>query len=606
MDLKEFTSGTPSTKPWLDINANSVNALTGSIDEVSTNLLSLADTAGVPNPPVGYVTFFSDGTDYKSTNPLGVTTTFMTSAVGPFLPTAGGQMSGDIDMDGNDIIDCPTIDDIADDVAPLANQLEPVAPYGQRDLWQFVAVAPAGDQLHYSTAFNYTYAGGVNAASYSTNGGTTFAAVVFDVAPVGTVRLSSKTGLAVATTDAQSYTSADGINFTQQAAALPGIPAGYGIFYSSLANLFMIGSTVDGTHGIITSPDGVVWTARVSNSFVNSIRGNSSVIVAVGDTAPYAMWSVDGITWTDTATPLANPSRTIGYSNDQQIWISSGRATNETYWSVDGKAWVDTGIAGPGFSGPSLNWLGAPYNAWYAASSYLGNYSIFHSPDPRKSAFRAIALDGALAGLIDYFLEYIPSLDRLVLSTTTAPYIAFNVTKRPYDIKSVRDNIRVRGAPVAVAQYSVYADVPCSNTVVETDVSVSASSVGTRALQQAQPVGMVAKLHLYGLATSAAGDTLTLRYYAGTAGTTLLFTHALTIPALSVNLPIYIRSNLTVRAATIQVNSADWNSAVIISAAPAYNPAILNTLRVTAQWGANVNQFVMNQFFVGIEFRNGA
>lgn len=102
MNLQELNA--PLPKPWLNIVANSMTADVIDAGDMSATLLSLQDTASVPNPPVGSVSFFSTGTDFKATDPLGNTSTFLTSASpSAFLPLAGGTMAGDIDMDGFEV-----------------------------------------------------------------------------------------------------------------------------------------------------------------------------------------------------------------------------------------------------------------------------------------------------------------------------------------------------------------------------------------------------------------------------------------------------------------------------------------------------------------------
>ncbi len=594
MQLSDLNSGTPDTKPWLNIISSSLetndvktDTLTANdfdVGDIVSDSMTINEQKSVPNPAVGKLTLFADTSgNLNTTDSNGDTLTYATTDDTKQITNLNNEQD---------------------------NQLQSLAPYGQRDLWQYTASTPAGAhfQLHYSTYLSKLYMGGNAAASYSTDGGTTNIAVVFDTPPAGAVYFSSKPSLAIAlTTTSQTYTSTDGINFALGAAA-PTTYFGYDISYSAALDLFIAPANVDASHKIITSQDGLTWTARLSpDILINSIKCNADIIVAVGELTPYIMWSEDGITWTASSTPLHNACRTVEYSSDQKIWCASQHGgSNDTFTSTNGKTWVDTGFDGPGFSGPSLIWLPSPYLGWYASSSYQGNYSLYHTPDPRISNFRAINLDGAVAGLIDYYLVYIASLDRLVLSTTTSPYIAFNVTKRPYDIKSLRDNIRVRGAPVSTALYSTYADATCNNTTAETAVSSPASVLGNLVLQLPQPQGMVRRITLGGLATSAGGDTLTLKYYAGATGTTLLFTHTIVIAALSVNVPIPIVSNLTIRAATIQVNSRDSFTPLTVSSTPAYNPAILNTFRITAQWGAAINQFVVNQLFIEDLFRNGA
>lgn len=110
MNLQELNDGTPATKPWLNIKAATVEAkiLTAEIlnvadvvvEDLSADVVTLNDTGGVPNPPVGAVTFFSTGAELKATNPVGVTLTFATTTdlVDYLLRDGSLPMTGDLDM----------------------------------------------------------------------------------------------------------------------------------------------------------------------------------------------------------------------------------------------------------------------------------------------------------------------------------------------------------------------------------------------------------------------------------------------------------------------------------------------------------------------------
>lgn len=73
----------------------------------------------------------------------------------------------------------------------------------------------------------------------------------------------------------------------------------------------------------MTSPDGVTWTSiNAPNINVYTIADNGDIIVAVGTTAPYSMWSNDGVTWTTTSSTLFAQCRCISYSPSQGLWVT--------------------------------------------------------------------------------------------------------------------------------------------------------------------------------------------------------------------------------------------------------------------------------------------
>jgi hypothetical protein len=140
MQASDLNSSLP--KPWLNINANSLeaNSVIG-VDSVTSSLLTLQNQSSVPNAPINSINFFSNSSGVLSgTNQFGATVVYSTSpssggyvvgtapsVVGNFasfgntgatgvydsgfnaasitskLPLAGGTMSGPINMNNNNI-----------------------------------------------------------------------------------------------------------------------------------------------------------------------------------------------------------------------------------------------------------------------------------------------------------------------------------------------------------------------------------------------------------------------------------------------------------------------------------------------------------------------
>lgn len=102
VDVNLFTSGTPNEKPWLNLVSNSLttNLVTAESFDVKTieaNSFTLVNQSSPPpNPAVGSVTLYTDGTGVINTvNNMGVTV--------PYCRITGFQMVGNIDMNGNNL-----------------------------------------------------------------------------------------------------------------------------------------------------------------------------------------------------------------------------------------------------------------------------------------------------------------------------------------------------------------------------------------------------------------------------------------------------------------------------------------------------------------------
>lgn len=153
------------------------------------------------------------------------------------------------------------------------------------------------------------------------------------------------------------------------------------------------------------------------------------------------------------------------------------------------------------------------------------------------------------------------------------------------------------------SKFSMYADVNVNNTAVETPITTGLAA-GNLLYSPTLPLGTVFEFDVNLLVSSAAGDTLTLRYYSN-AG--LLFSHILTYAALTVNSAGNIHSMLTVRNGAIQVNSVEMvNGAVnmVTALAVVFDRTVANTFSVSAQWGLAASQLTCNQLFLKTNYRS--
>jgi surface protein len=153
------------------------------------------------------------------------------------------------------------------------------------------------------------------------------------------------------------------------------------IVYSSEKSLFVAVARAPqaNTNRVMTSPDGITWTARTSaNGQWNSVTYGNGLFVAVGSTGSgysvYAMSSPDGITWTARTVPSAADFQAVEYGNGVFVAVGTGGAIMS---STDGITWTNR-------SGVTNNWRGLTYAAglFVAVSTTIptGN-AVMTSPD---------------------------------------------------------------------------------------------------------------------------------------------------------------------------------------------------------------------------------
>ena len=591
MDLKELTSGTPATKPWLTIVAKSVAVETATIDtveikEVHADLLSLTDTGAVPNPPIGSVSFYSTGTELKSVDPLGSESTFLTTSnCGDLVHT--------------------------EELAAAQNQLDPLAPAGVRDLWQRGdnTLSGMGPQIVYLPELDIILSTPLTAGAlyYSADGGENFSPCVFDVPPFDFVfpgwNGSVVTTLGYAGTD-PSYTSVDGINYV----AGPVPPAGlWSWSIEWFKGLFVAGAVIGVNYRVLTSPNGVNWTVRVIPPAITDpvgIIANPDVITICGATG--GMYSTDGITWAlTTGDPLI--AQCGAWSSNQNIFAATGLSST-VFTSPDGIAWLASNSDAPG--GNPINMIWVPrFDKFYVPARSLisngDNYSLWYATDPALG-FSRVNQDGADADSMAYSkVIYDASRDRFVIGLyDTLQHCAYS-TARPLAIKSASDEIRVRGQPVSVGQYSRSASVLVVNTAVETSLTPTSDSLGSMVLQSGVPEGMAIEFTAFLLVSSVAGDSLTLTVK--TQATTL-YSDTLTIPALANKLPISVRGLITIQSGIAAVNTVTVQDAAthITLQSGTFVTTDKNTLDLTAYWGAAASSLECQQVVLSTHFRNGS
>src|SRR5207253_6765807 len=105
---------------------------------------------------------------------------------------------------------------------------------------------------------------------------------------------------------------------------------------------------------------------------------------------------------------------------------------------------------------------------------------------------------------------YLYPYDRFIIGTIDSG-MGYSV-RRPFDIKSMSDNIRVLNMPVAISKLNTYSTIQLNNTATETVISSPTNKLQDLIFYYNQPIGMVIDLNLYMILNQCNSDVLTLRY----------------------------------------------------------------------------------------------
>ncbi len=196
-------------------------------------------------------------------------------------------------------------------------------------------------------------------------------------AEVGWNAIAYGAGLFVAVASSNSsgvqiMTSPDGITWTARTAASTAI--GLSIVYGG--SQFVAGSS---STGIQTSPDGITWTLRTgAESRCNALAyGGGKYVGVCGLLSSTLQYSADGITWSSAVSPISGACYGVAYGAGLFVAVSPF-ANGAVITSPDGITWTERTV---------------PANAWYsvtygggqfvavAASSAVNPYKVMTSPD---------------------------------------------------------------------------------------------------------------------------------------------------------------------------------------------------------------------------------
>ena len=525
MNLQEFNS--PLPKPWLNINANSINAdiiTAGSfVGPVLADSITLNQQLSVPNPAVGQSTIYVDLNGK-------ITTQDTVNSTTAYVPVTGAQMLGNLDMNANS----------------LQNVL----------LLSGATNSRTGDDI----VSNAGAAVIDNLASFSNVNGKE----IKDSGVLST-NIVSNIGAAVVNNLA-SFSNVSGKEIQDSGVLASNLFLADGTVPMT-GNLNMNGHQLNNVLNITTSNNSVI----VGNGAASS--GGSQVAVGQNANSGAGAFSI----------AIGVNSSAVGARG---LAVGSGAITT----GVDS---VSVGRSAQG-SGSNQTIIGS--NSTCNASQYACTFGQACHSD----AFAAITIASGNNNTTNSVAQSVLFGDALISNV------------RPdnnglCDLGSSSNNFKacyLIDSQVAVgSKFSMYDDVAVDNTVVETSINTGLA-VGNLAYSPTIPLGTVFEFDVNFLVNSAAGDTLTLRYYSN-AG--LLFSHVLVYAALTVNSAGNIHTMITVRNGAVQVNSIEMiNGAVnmVTASAVVFDRTIANTFNVSAQWGANASQFTCNQFFLKTNYRS--
>ncbi|BCH14954.1 hypothetical protein MesoLjLa_18050 [Mesorhizobium sp. L-2-11] len=170
----------------------------------------------------------------------------------------------------------------------------------------------------------------------------------------------------------QVMTSPDGINWTARAA--PEANQWYSVTYG---NGLFVAVSQDGTNRVMTSSDGITWTARAAaeaNWWRGVAYGNGLFVAVARNGTNQVMTSPDGINWTARTAAEANLWQAVAYGNGQFVAIT-GNGGGSVMTSPDGITWTARTVASGG-------WYSVTYgNGLFVAVANVGTNRVMTSPD---------------------------------------------------------------------------------------------------------------------------------------------------------------------------------------------------------------------------------
>jgi hypothetical protein len=191
--------------------------------------------------------------------------------------------------------------------------------------------------------------------------------------------------VAIASGSSAVMTSPDGVNWTARTAA-EGNPWVDVTWAPSLSLLVAV--ALSGTHQVMTSPDGITWTARTAAAakawagvaWAPSLGLFVAVAVSSANTSA-VMTSPDGVTWTLQTASSVSDWRSVTWAPALNLFVAvSGSGTTASVMtSPDGVTWTGR-TAASALSWRSVTWAPA-LSLFVAVSDSVGTTNVMTSPD---------------------------------------------------------------------------------------------------------------------------------------------------------------------------------------------------------------------------------
>ena len=265
--------------------------------------------------------------------------------------------------------------------------------------WTLQTLPTTTSQNWYSVAYGantfVTVAYNTNIAAASTDGGATWTPHTLPTTDEWqTVTYGGGKFVAIVqgqfgTPSTTAATSPDGITWTQQTLAT----TTYNEFWQQIAygnGLFVVisvGSSNPGpgfeyfSDAILTSPDGITWTARtlpVSNYWISITYGAGVFVIVSGGgsgTSDVVLASSDGTTWTQHTLPATLSWRSVAFGNSTFVAVATPINPGDTALaatSSDGSTWT---IRNMPLLADYVGWYSVGYgaNIFVAATAYANN-----------------------------------------------------------------------------------------------------------------------------------------------------------------------------------------------------------------------------------------
>jgi hypothetical protein len=484
-----------------------------------------------------------------------------------------------------------TISVSSNTVSTTASTIDYVCPRGLNDIWSLpMSPFPASFLTQFN---NYLYA--VNAEDDLQKTRYTTAQNVQSFSPLnyegdyaiivcsnGSSYIGVPYTYAVPTSTPRYYqTSLDGTYFTSSEVVAPYGLGSHTIIFNTVSNLYITSFFDLSSTWISTSPDGIIWTIRLSDVLsgpnYSYFAQHDNVVVLINSIFTSPLYSLDGgISWAQSTTPASGQA--ICYSAEKKMFVILG-GLYSVYYSYDGITWILSPIRGQAGT-VSLIYVPAPISQFYIPSTQRGENGQNYSMSSFTDVFSEIVdanLDGSVPAYASYnAVIYVSESDSFLLPTNSG--IAYSA--RRDCIKSPSDTIVVRGKPVGVCNYINKEKKTTSNTLVETSI-LTADHLGDFIFNPVQTNGMTLDIKVFLRCSSAVGMNVLFEIKSQT---NLIFNTFIAIPALSTNVPIYLNTILTILPTSVEtscISYRDGGSWSITEQTSPYDNLVLNTFDLT-------------------------